>query len=129
MSAPIPREARELLTSEPRIAFLGTCREEKPHVAPLWYNYYEGHIEVATTGRKLANLRENDRVAISVQKDVDGSPQWGVTVQGRAEIVEDDEAGRELIRRINRRYGADEDAWTDNTPVRIAPATTAHWTY
>ncbi len=129
MATDIPAEAKELLTSEPRIAFLGTCHDGKPHVAPLWYNFYEGDIEIATTGRKLRNLRANDRAAISIQEDSDGIPQRGVVVQGRATVIEDETEGRELIRRINRRYGVEEDAWSENTPVRIEPGTVEYWTY
>jgi nitroimidazol reductase NimA-like FMN-containing flavoprotein (pyridoxamine 5'-phosphate oxidase superfamily) len=69
MSDTVPPEAEALLTSEPLIAHLATCTENDPHVAPLWYNYRDGHIEIVTTGQKLANIRANPRVALSVQKD------------------------------------------------------------
>lgn len=129
MAPDIPDEAESLLTSEPLIAHLGTCHADKPHVSPLWYNYREGTIEIATTGRKLANIRQNSRVALSVQKDEDGHPQWGVTVQGTATVIDDDEEQRTVLRRINRRYGADDDAWSENTPVRIDIGSVEHWTY
>lgn len=129
MSRNVPKEAQALLTSEPLIAHLATCHGEKPHVAPLWYNYYDGDIEIATTGRKLANLRQNARVALSVQKDENGHPQWGVTVRGTAAVINDDEASRAALRRINRRYGTDDDAWSENTPVRIDVGSVTHWQY
>lgn len=129
MTDSIPDEAAELLTSEQLMAHLGTSHDDRPHVAPLWYNLHEGDIEIATTGRKLANLQRNPRVAMSVQKDVDGHPQWGVTIQGTAKVIEDDEAAEEALHRINRRYGTDEDAWSENTPVRISVGTVQHWEY
>jgi hypothetical protein len=52
-----------------------------------------------------------------------------VTLRGTETVVEDDEEGREIFRRINRRYGADEDAWDENTPVRIDVGSVNHWTY
>ena len=53
-----------------------------------------------TTGRKLANVRENPRVSLAVQSGDAGDPDWTVTLLGTAEVVED-------------------DAWSGNTLVRI----------
>lgn len=129
MATGLADQAERLLTDAPRVAHLATCHDGAPHVAPLWYNVHAGRVEVATTGRKLANLREHPRVALSVQHAEGGSPVWGVTVQGTATVLEDDEGGRAVIRRINRRYGADEDAWEDNTAVVIDVGTSAAWQY
>ena len=129
MSRNVPEEAEALLTSEALIAHLGTSHEDRPHVAPLWYNYRDGTIEIATTGRKLENIRKNSRVALSVQKDEDGHPQWGVTLQGTADVIEDDDESQAALRRINRRYGTDEDAWSENTPVRIDVNNVQYWEY
>lgn len=71
-------EARRLLASEPLIAHLSTCRDDRPHVAPVWYD-----------------------------------------------VVDDEAASREAGRRINRRYGADEDAWLENVLVRIDVGSTS----
>ncbi len=129
VSDDVPDEAEELLTRKPRIAHLATCRDGRPHVAPLWYNYRAGTVEITTTGRKLTNLRHNPRVAVSVQADDDGSAVWGVSLQGTARVVEDEDEREAVLRRINRRYGADEDAWSDNTPVKIDAATVDYWDY
>jgi nitroimidazol reductase NimA-like FMN-containing flavoprotein (pyridoxamine 5'-phosphate oxidase superfamily) len=129
MSDTVPDEAEELLTRKPRIAHLATCRDGRPHAAPLWYNYRAGIAEIATTGRKLTNLRHNPRVALSVQEDDDGSAVWGVILQGTASVVENEAEREAVLRRINRRYGADEDAWEANTPVTIDVATIDYWDY
>lgn len=129
MATGLTEDAAALLTSEPRIAHLASCHDGSPHVAPLWYNVHDGHLEVATTGRKLANIRTNPRVAVSVQQDEDGSPVWGVSVQGTARTVPNESGGRAIIRRINRRYGEDEDAWMENTAARIEVGTSASWRY
>jgi nitroimidazol reductase NimA-like FMN-containing flavoprotein (pyridoxamine 5'-phosphate oxidase superfamily) len=129
MAPDIDEEIEDLLTGEPLVAHLATCRDGRPHVAPLWYVYREGAIEVVTTGRKLDDIRHNDRVALSVQKDVDGDPQWGVTLRGTATVLTDEADGREVLGRINRRYGVDDDAWAENTAVRIAVGSANHWRY
>lgn len=129
MAGKIPEEAEALLTGEPRIGHLGTSNGNEPHVAPLWFRYHEGKIEIATTGRKLANIRQNPRVAISVQEDENGHPQWGIAIQGTAEIIDSESDRRSTLRRINRRYGADDDAWAENTPIRIDVGTVSFWRY
>lgn len=129
MTREIPAKAEELLTREPRIAHLATSHDNRPHVAPLWYNYRAGLVEIVTTGRKLTNIRQNPRVAMSIQQDHEGHPEWGVSLRGTASVVEDD-AADEIFRRINRRYDADDDAWRDeNTPVQIDVASVEYWDY
>jgi len=107
------------LESEPLAAYLATTTEDRPHVAPVWYRYEAGTVEITTTGRKLSNIRENPRVALAVQKAAAGVPEWVVTLRGTAAVIEDEDANREARRRINRKYGADEDDWAENTLVRI----------
>ena len=126
----VPPDVERLLTSEPLLAHLATCRGGKPHVAPLWYTYDDGVVEVVTTGRKLENLRENPYVSLSVEKSTGGDPEWMVTLRGRATVVEDEAAFRAANRRINRKYGADEDAWEfENTLVRIEVGSASYRTY
>ena len=125
----VPDEAAALLTSEPLMAHLATCREGRPHVAPVWYLYENDVVELVTTGRKLANVRENPRVALSIQKDTAGHAEWTVTLLGTAEVVDDEAATREATRRINRKYDASEEAWSENRLVRVSVGTASYRTY
>jgi len=117
------------LTSEPRTAHLATSQDDRPHVAPVWYRYEDGIVEVVTSGRKLADIRANPRVALSVQNAERGVPEWTVTLHGTATIIEDEAIFREANRAINRKYGADEDDWADNTLVRIDVGSASVRTY
>jgi len=125
----IPDAAVSLLTSGVYVAHLATCHDDRPHVAPVWYDYRDGGIDIVTTGRKLDNIRRNPRVALSVEHSDGPDAQWGVTLRGTARVVEDDEEAREIHRRINRRYGADEDEWPENRAVRISIGSANYWTY
>lgn len=144
MGETVPDEAAALLTSEPVVAHLATCTGGRPHVAPLWFRYVGSGddaetpsdddrdvVEVMTTGRKLADLRENPRVALSVQHDEDGHPQWRVVLRGTATVVEDQDETRAANRAINRKYSADDpDAWLEeNTLVRIAVGSVSYETF
>lgn len=125
----IEARAEELLSSEPLAAFLATASDDRPHVAPVWYRYEDGTVEVVTTGRKLENMRANSRIALSVQKDTAGIPEWTVTAFGTSTIIDDRAETETAIGRINRRYGVSEDAWSENTLVRIDIGSTSHRVY
>ena len=129
MTDAVPPEAEALLTGEPVVAHLATCVEGRPHVAPVWYAYDDGAVEVLTTGRKLANVRANPRVALSVQKDAGGRTEWMVALRGTATVVEDEAATLDATRRINARYGAEETAWPENVLVRIDVGSATHRRY
>jgi PPOX class probable F420-dependent enzyme len=129
MTADVPDEIAALLTSEPLMAHVATCRDGRPHVAPVWYRYEDGVVELVTGGTKLRNLRENPRVALSIQKDDGGDAEWMVSLLGTATVVDDAEATREATRKINRKYGVADDAWAENTLVRIDVGTASHRTY
>jgi len=129
MANPVPAAAEELLTSQPLMAHFATCTEGRPHVAPVWYRYDEGTVEVLTTGQKLANVRENPRVAISVQKDEEGQAQWMVTLRGTATVVEDEEERRQAAARINPKYGAEPDEYPENVLVRVEVGSASYQTY
>lgn len=126
----IPDEVEALLESEPLMAHLATSVDDRPHVAPVWYRYEDGTVEVVTTGRKLSNLRENPRVALSVQKDEGGAdPQWAVTLRGTASVVDDEAEAAAIRRRVHERYGVAEESWPENVAVRIRVGSVNHWSY
>lgn len=129
MTADLPPPVEDLITSEPLVAHLATCRDGRPHVAPLWYRYEDGVLELSTTGRKLANVRANPRVAVSIQKDEAGHPEWMVTLLGTADVVDDEATTRAANRRINEKYGAEADAWAENTLVRVDIESASFLTY
>ncbi|WP_222916642.1 pyridoxamine 5'-phosphate oxidase family protein [Natrinema sp. SYSU A 869] len=115
----VPPMAERLLESEPLMAHLGTCVEGRPHVAPVWYRYADKTVEIVTTGQKLANIRRNPRVALSIQKDEAGRTRWMVTLLGTATVVDDEAETTAARRRINEKYDADSEAYAENALVRI----------
>ncbi|SER27847.1 pyridoxamine 5'-phosphate oxidase family protein [Natrinema salaciae] len=125
----VPATAERLLESEPLMAHLGTSVEGRPHVAPVWYRYADGVAEIVTTGRKLANVRRNPRVALSIQKDDAGQTEWMVSLLGTATVVEDEAETVAARRRINEKYDADPDAYAGNTLVRIDVGSATYRTY
>jgi nitroimidazol reductase NimA-like FMN-containing flavoprotein (pyridoxamine 5'-phosphate oxidase superfamily) len=119
MQQTVPATVEEMLTGEKTVAHLATSVDNRPHSAPLWYRYGDGTIEILTTGQKLANIRQNPRVSLSIQHADEGIPEWEVTILGTATVVDDDEKAREANRKLNRKYGVDDNSWDENTLVRI----------
>lgn len=125
----VPPAVEELLVGTTELAHLATCRDGRPHVAPVWYRYGDGVVEVVTSGRKLQDLRENPYVSVSVDRAHDGDPEWMVSLRGTATVVDDDEQSRAANSRINRKYGVPDDAWERNTLVRIDVGSATYRTY
>ena len=105
-------EERELFLRDPvRPAVVATQRSDgRPHAAPVWYDI-DGDTIVFTTGAdtvKGRNLSRDSRVAFCVQDD--RPPFSFVSVEGRAELVDDPNEVRQWATRIAGRYMGAERA-------------------
>ncbi len=127
----VPKEVEEWLTTGREMAHLATSRDDRPHVAPIWYRYEDGVVEFVTGGKKLENVRANPRVSISIERSEDGVGQWHVVLFGTATVVTDEEelwAGR--TRLFQRYRGRDPSLEEDGEPpealVRVGVAS-ASW--
>jgi len=110
----ISDEAEALVAGATEMAHLATSVDDRPHVAPVWYHYEDGHVYVFTGGRKLANVRRNPRVAVSIEASEDSDAQWTVTMQGTATVVEDEDRVLDWVRPVFGKYlGADVETWSD----------------
>lgn len=115
-------EIESLIADAPLSAHLATTVADRPHVAPVWYDYHDGHLRVLTGGKKLRNVEQNLQVAVAIEQADGPAVEWSVTLLGTAEIVEDPKRVREVSRRINAKYrGRDEASeTTDGAMIDIA---------
>ena len=126
----VPDEVEELIADAPLSAHLATATDDRPHVAPVWYGYRDGVVSVLTGGRKLANIRANPRVAISIEKQGDDGPEWSVSLLGTATIVEDSDRTRAARRRVFGKYREtddEEDGEGTLVEIEVGSATSAHY--
>jgi nitroimidazol reductase NimA-like FMN-containing flavoprotein (pyridoxamine 5'-phosphate oxidase superfamily) len=106
----VPSGVADRLTDGRVMAHLATSVDDRPHVAPVWFTYEDGVVRVVTDGKKLANVRANPRVAVSVQADDAGDALWRVALLGTATVVEDTDRVRDATREIYTRYMGDDPA-------------------
>lgn len=118
MTQTVPADVETWLTDTKTVAHLATCTDSRPHVAPVWYRYDDGTVQVTVTGKKLENIRENPRVALSIQADENGIPEWMVTIRGTATVLDDPESTVQN-RRLNQKYDVEPAAWEENRAVSI----------
>lgn len=105
------QERKAFLRDPVRPAVVATSRADgRPHAAPVWYDV-DGDTIVFTTGAdtvKGRNLAGDPRVTLCVQDD--RPPFSFVTVEGRAELVDDLDEVRRWATRIGGRYMGAERA-------------------
>lgn len=110
----VPAEAESLIEDAPVSAHLATSVDDRPHVAAVWYGYRGGVLYFLTGGKKLANVRRNPRVALSIEDARGGDVAWNVTLLGRATVRTDPE-------RIDWASGWIYDKYDDNEADRSEP--------
>ena len=90
------------------LAVVGTLgRDHCPHLVPVWYRWDGERIHVWTLEERawVRNLRRDPKVGVSVQEG-----DTAVMMKGRATVhTSDGPEVDEEIRRITRRYVADEE--------------------
>ncbi|EMA51449.1 pyridoxamine 5'-phosphate oxidase family protein [Halococcus thailandensis] len=126
----VPEEVEELIADAPLSAHLATAADDRPHVAPVWYGYRDGVVSVLTTGKKLANVRENPRVAISIEKQGDDGPEWSVSLLGTATVVEDSDRTQAARKRVFGKYREtddEEDGEGTLIEIDVGSATSSHY--
>ena len=81
-----------------QVATLGPKGE--PHLTTLWYTVHDGKVIFETYGKsqKVVNLRRDPRIAVLCEAGESYGELRGVSIQGRAELVEDGQRLQELMR-------------------------------
>lgn len=105
MTALVDSQTEAFLNQPGLLMRLGTIgRDGYPQVTPVWYLYEAGRFYVTTASDrvKARNMLANPKVGFAIDSDV--KPYQGLSVRGRARLVAEGEAARELTRRIAARY-------------------------
>ena len=83
-----------------QVATLGPLGE--PHLTTLWYTVHDGNVIFETYGKsqKVVNLRRDPRIAVLCEAGEEYAALRGVSIQGRAELVEQGERLHTLMRAL-----------------------------
>src|SRR5438132_12666307 len=102
------------LIERERVCHVATAgRRGMPHLVPVCQVVADGKIYFAsgTDGRKVLNLAENPRVAVTVDLySEDWTHLKGVMIQGRARLIARAPAFRRIRARLYRKYPQDARA-------------------
>jgi PPOX class probable F420-dependent enzyme len=92
-----------------QVATIGLAGE--PHLTTLFYVLDEGRIAFWTYGssQKIANLRRDPRISCLVEDGEDYLELRGVSIQGRATLIEDYDQVKALGRRVLDRMSGGAD--------------------
>ncbi len=120
----ISPEAAGTIRSHDGVAHVATSVDDRPHVAPVFYHYEDASLYFVTGGRKLANVRENPRVAVGLYESTGEHPEdvRQATVLGTATVIEEWERVKDHGDTIRAKYyGETSDGWPTrgDTLVRV----------
>lgn len=101
MSTTVSSEIEDRIDGAALSAFLATSVDDRPHVAPVWYLYEDGHLYFFTQGRKLANVERNERVAIAIEGP---ESRWLVVFRGTASVRTDETLRGEVADSLFAQY-------------------------
>ncbi|MCM6773782.1 PPOX class F420-dependent oxidoreductase [Nocardia sp. CDC159] len=131
-------EATEFLARS-RVMTLATLgRSGLPHLTAMWYGLVDGQIwfETKAKSQKAVNIRRDPRVTVLVEAGDTYDQLRGLSIEGRAEIVEDPEAlfrvGVSVWERYTGPYTEDvrpmvEAMLNKRVAIRIIPTRIRSW--
>jgi nitroimidazol reductase NimA-like FMN-containing flavoprotein (pyridoxamine 5'-phosphate oxidase superfamily) len=81
------------------------------NLTPLWFVWHEGRVWAWCRGQKVENLRANPECTVLVDRNEAFPELQGIMIQGRATVLEDDEAeaAEPGLPAVKARYGRKYD--------------------
>jgi len=110
---------------------IATCTSDVPHIAPVTYYFEDGFFYFATDydTKKYANLKKNNKIAISVDIYLPGQHK-AVVVQGSTTFIEKGPQFKRLYEIFFKKFAwVREDPWKEKEApfVKIIPKTKTSW--
>jgi PPOX class probable F420-dependent enzyme len=109
-----------------------------PHLVAMWYGVIDGTIwfETKAKSQKVRNLRRDDRITAMIEDGLTYDTLRGVSIEGRAEVVEDPDeiwaVGVNVWERYNGPYSEEvrplvEFMLQKRVAVRVVPERIRSW--
>ncbi|MEU1427656.1 PPOX class F420-dependent oxidoreductase [Nocardia sp. NPDC005746] len=122
-----------------RVATMATLSAEgRPHLVAMWYALIDGEIwfETKAKAQKTVNLRRDPRITVMVEAGDTYDQLRGISIEGRAEVVDDPEAlfkvGISVWERYTGPYSEEMKPFVEQmlhkrVAVRVVPERTRSW--
>jgi nitroimidazol reductase NimA-like FMN-containing flavoprotein (pyridoxamine 5'-phosphate oxidase superfamily) len=87
----------------------------------MWYGLIDGKIVIETFAKsqKVLNLRRDPKITVMLESGTTYDQLKGLSIQGRAELVEDEARVHEVMRAVLGRNHPDMDEKTLDTAVEM----------
>lgn len=110
---------------------IATSHDDIPHVTPVTYYFDDGYFHIATDydTKKYANLKKNNKVALTVDIYSDGKHK-AVIIQGTAEFIEKGTEFKKLYKVFHEKFSwVREMPWKEGEApfVKIKPLKKTSW--
>jgi len=118
------------------VAVLATVQADgAPLAMPMWFLHAPASLTMISVGdtQKVRNLRRDPRVSVVAEVMASGGEVRGVTVQGRAEFLQDGPERRALVERFHEKYRGLERLWAgkampaNRVMFKIVPSRVRSW--
>lgn len=98
-------EEIEAFVRDRRTGILATLgKTGQPHLSAMWFALVDGKVvfETKAKSQKVVNIRRDPRITVLFESGVTYPELRGVSFEGTAEVVENDDANRDYIRAVGR---------------------------
>lgn len=131
-------EIAEFIERSRTATFATVLQDGRPHLVAMWYAVLDGEIwfETKAKSQKAVNLRRDPTVTVMIEDGKTYNTLRGVTIDGRAEIVDDPETllrvGISVWERYTGPYTDDMKPYVDQMmnnriAVRVKAGRTRSW--
>jgi PPOX class probable F420-dependent enzyme len=126
---------QRFLAGKEIVVLATTGADGAPLAMAMWFLHDAATLTMISQAgtQKVRNLRRDPRVCVVAEAGGGGEAIRGVTVQGRAELLDDGPARRALVERFHAKYSGLAGLWggrampADRVMFRIVPARVRHW--
>jgi PPOX class probable F420-dependent enzyme len=119
-------EVRQFLDENTTMTLATIGADGRPHLTAMWYGVADGHVVFWSyrPAQKIVNLRRDPRLSILVEDGATYGELRGVSITGRAAILEDPDdvlaIGQILLGRQGAGFEASAQAAAATAPKRVA---------
>lgn len=110
---------------------MATCFNDKPHVVPVSYIFFNNYIYIATDykTKKFRNIKHNPYVSLVIDIYLSNNNK-GVVINGTVQVIENGEIFKKLYSIFLDRFDwVKNDPWSENEApfLKIVPHSIVSW--